>query len=93
MTTGSGHIETGFVPADMPDVYYDSSVGTLTIIGYGEVAYYDVEIYSGGNVVLTDTVNGTYDTVDVSGLDSGTYTLVCTTPIGHVFSGQFTVPY
>ena len=89
---GGSHIDTGIVPADMPDVYYDSGEGTLTIIGYGAVACYEVEIVSGGDVALTDTVNGTSDTVDVSGLPAGSYTLTCTTPIGHVFSGQFTVP-
>ena len=89
---GGSHIDTGIVPADMPDVYYDSGEGTLTIIGYGAVACYEVEIVSGGAVALTDTVNGTSDTVDVSGLPAGSYTLTCTTPIGHVFSGLFTVP-
>ena len=89
---GGSHIDTGIVPADMPDVYYDSGEETLTIIGYGAVDYYEVEIVSGGAVALTDTVNGTSDTVDVSGLPAGSYTLTCTTPIGHVFSGLFTVP-
>ncbi len=46
------------VPADMPDVYYDSQLGVITIVDYANVTYY-VTIYDDWwNVALTDTKPG-----------------------------------
>ena len=91
--TGGSHPGQTYVPADMPDVYYNASTAMLTIIGYGEVAYYDVDIADVNLLtVLSTQVNGTSDTVDVSDLEGGTYTLTCTTPAGRTFTGTFYVP-
>lgn len=46
------------IPADMPDVYYDSQLDVITIVDYANVTYY-VTIYDDWwNAVITDTKPG-----------------------------------
>ena len=78
-------------PADMPDVYYDSELGVITIVDYVNATYY-VTIYDDWwNVVITDTKVGG-GTIDVSSFSSGDYVIEITTSWNHDFEGQFTVP-
>ena len=90
---GGNHVEH-YIPADQPDVYYDSDNQTIIIDGGGEVSYYDVEIMSmtTWNTVITTQVNGTYDTIDVSSLASDDYLIVITTPNDNEYEGEFSVP-
>ena len=86
------HSGIPFVPADMPDVYYDSDTEEIIIDGTGYATYYDVDIISvsTGYVVLYDTVNGTYGTVDVSSLPDDDYTILITSSNNNEYEGSFT---
>ena len=76
-------------PADMPDVYYNSELGVITIVDYASVTYY-VTIYDDWwNVVITDTKPGG-GTIDVSSLSSGDYVIEISTSWNHDYEGQFT---
>ena len=79
------------VPADQPDVYYDSDNQQIIIDGTGEVTYYDVEIASVSTwtVVISTQVNGYYDTIDVSSLPTGEYCITIDSPTGNSFEGFF----
>ena len=87
-----GHSGIPFVPADMPDVYYDSDTEEIIIDGTGYATYYDVDIISvsTGYVVLYDTVNGNYGTVDVSSLPDDDYTILITSSNNNEYEGSFT---
>ena len=75
-------------PADMPDVYYNSELGVITIVDYANVTYY-VTIYDDWwNAVITDTKPGG-GTIDVSSLTSGDYVIDISTSWNHDFEGQF----
>ena len=81
------------VPADQPDVYYNNVSQTIIIDGTGEVNYYDVEILSltSFDVVISTQVNGYYDTIDVSSLSDGEYTIFIYSPTGYTFDGDFEI--
>ena len=87
---GGNHLEH-YIPADQPDVYYDSDYQTIIIDGGGEVCYYNVEIISLSTLltVITTQVNGTYDTIDVSTLATSGYTIMIYSPTNNVFEGNF----
>ena len=79
------------IPADMPDVYYNSELDVITIVDYANVTYY-VTIYDDWwNTVITDTKPGG-GTINVSSLSSGDYVIEISTSWNHDFEGQFTVP-
>ena len=79
------------IPADMPDVYYDSELGVITIVDYANVTYY-VTIYDDWwNTVITDTKPGG-GTINVSSLSSGDYVIEITTSWNNQYEGEFTVP-
>ncbi len=79
------------IPADMPDVYYDSQNGVITIVDYANVTYY-VTIYDDWwNAVITDTKPGG-GTIDVSSLSSGDYVIEISTSWNNQYEGTFTVP-
>lgn len=79
------------IPADMPDVYYNSELGVITIVDYANVTYY-VTIYDDWwNTVITDTKPGG-GTINVSSLTSGDYVIEISTSWNHDYEGQFTVP-
>ena len=66
------------IPADMPDVYYDSELDVITIVDYANVTYY-VTIYDDWwNAVITDTKPGG-GTISASSLSSGDYVIEITT--------------
>ena len=87
-----GQDHGGFIMADMPDaVYYDSDEMEIIIEADGVSQYYDVEIVSDSlnqTVILTQ-VSGYGDTIDVSSLPTGSYTIIFTSPLGDVYEGTF----
>ena len=87
--TTNGHDNLGWnIPADMPDVYYDTELDVITIIDYVNATYY-VTIYDDWwNAVITDTKPGG-GTIDVSSLSSGDYSIEISTSWNHDFEGQF----
>ena len=76
---------------DIPETYYDDSPKAPIIIidGGGSVSYYDVEISSPvtNNVEISTTVNGTYDTFDISSLSTGSHVITIESPSGNIFEG------
>ncbi|MBO4813531.1 MAG: hypothetical protein J5523_01080 [Muribaculaceae bacterium] len=75
----------------MPDVYYNSELGVITIVDYVNVTYY-VTIYDDWwNAVITDTKVGG-GTIDVSSLSTGDYVIDITTSWNNQYEGEFTVP-
>ena len=90
------HHGTHFVspptPDDMPQVYYDSEAGVITVDGTGYASYYYVDIVSQStlSVVLYDTVDGDYGTVDVSSLPDDNYQIIITSSHNNEYTGYFT---
>ncbi len=79
---------------DKPIVYYtidDFYNQEVSINGAGYVSYYDVEISSAssGYVEISTVVNGTYDTIDVSSLPTGTHVITIESPTGNIYEGTF----
>lgn len=78
--------------SDMPDaVYYDSDEMEIIIEADGVSQYYDVEIVSDSlnqTVILTQ-VSGYGDTIDVSSLPTGCYTIIFTSQFHNTYEGQF----
>ena len=62
---------------DMPQAFHDLKYDEIIIIGDGAVSYYDVEISSvaTSSVEITTTVDGTYDTFDISSLSAGSHVI------------------
>ena len=89
---GGLHLEY-YVPADMPDVYYNEDNQTIIIDGGGEVTYYDVEIAPVSTFVpvISTQVNGYYDTIDVSSLSATEYYITISSPTGNEFEGYFEI--
>ena len=87
---GGTHYELP-IPADQPDAYYDSVNQEIIIDGTGYVSYYDVEIMSLSDwtVVISTQVNGSYDTIDISSLPEGEYSITIDSPTGNSFEGFF----
>lgn len=76
---------------DMPHVFYDTDAQEIILYGTGYVSYYDVEISSAssGYVEISTVVNGTYDTIDVSSLPTGTHVITIESPTGNIYEGTF----
>ena len=80
--------------ADMPDaVYYDSEAGEIIIEAEGISLYYLVQIVSNSTnlTVISTQVDGYGDTIDVSALPSGSYTIVITSQYLNEYEGQFMI--
>ena len=79
------------IPADEPDVYYNSSNQSIIIDGTGYVSYYDLVIESATSwtVMISTQVNGNYDTIDISSLPSGMYCITIDSPTGNSYEGFF----
>ena len=79
------------LPADMPDVYYDSDNQQIIVDGLGVVTLYDVEIASATNwtVYISNQVSGSYGTIDISSLPEGEYVITIDSPSGNSFEGYF----
>ena len=83
------------IPADQPEVYYDSNTQEIIVDGDddGFVSYYDVEIYPSASAVpvISTQIDGDYDAIDVSSLSVGDYTIIIYSPYNHEFEGEFTI--
>ena len=81
-----------YPPADMPEVYYDSSEQEIIIVADGFASYYDVDIVSQSTMlaVISTQVDGYGDTIDVSSLPDDNYTIVITSSNNNEYVGQFT---
>ena len=89
---GDGHLEQN-IPADMPEVYFNSSDMEIIIVGDGFATYYDVEIVSLGSMltVISTQVDGFGDSIDVSSLPDGDYRIVITLSNNNVYEGDFAI--
>ena len=86
------HLEH-YDPADMPEVYYDSASREIIIAADGFASFYNVEIFQTGYTVpvISTQVDGYGDTIDVSSLSDGDYTIVITSSYNNVFEGDFSI--
>ena len=78
----------------MPEaVYYDSDECAIIIEADGISLYYNVEIVRNTpyQTVISTQVSGYGDTIDVSSLPAGNYTIVITSEFLNEFEGQFTI--
>lgn len=89
--TKIGHFDQP-VPADMPEVYYDTDNEEIIIVADGFSSYYDVDIVSQSTMqlVLYTTISGYGDSIDVSLLPDDDYKIVITSSYNNVYEGQFT---
>ena len=87
------HLEH-YAIADMPDaIYYDDVAQEIIIEADGTSIYYNVEIVSDNlnQTVIMAQVDGYGDTIDVSSLSTGSYTIVITSEFLNEYEGQFTI--
>ena len=80
------------VIADWPDaVYYDSDEMEIDIEADGVSSYYYVEIISDSlnMTVISTQISGYGDTIDVSSLPTGSYTIVITSQYNNQYEEQF----
>ena len=87
------HIEYN-EPADMPEaVYYDSDEEEIIIVADGFSSYYNVVIIRNTpwQTVISTQISGYGDTIDVSSLSPGNYTIVITSEYNNVFEGHFII--
>ena len=87
------HLEH-YAIADMPDaVYYDEVAQVIIIEADGTSLYYFVEIVSDylNQTVISTQISGYGDTIDVSSLPTGNYTIVITTEFLNEYEGQFSI--
>lgn len=87
---GGTHSEY-YIPADMPDVYFNSSTQEIIIEADGFASYYDVEIISQTSLltVILTQIDGYGESIDVSSLPLGDYTIVMTSSFNNEYEGQF----
>lgn len=87
---GGAHSEF-YAPADMPDVFFDSDTQQIIIEADGFASYYDVDIFQNGNStpIISTQVDGYGDTIDVSSLPYGDYTIVIYSPYNNIYEGYF----
>ena len=86
------HIEH-YLPADAPEVYFDSEAMEIIIEADGFAGYYNVEVRlmpSSDPVILTQ-IDGYGDTIDVSSLTAGYYQLVITSEYHNVYIGYVNI--
>ena len=90
--THGGHLEF-FDPADMPDVYYDSDYQEIIIVTDGFASYYNVYIIRDTpyQVVIFTQISGYGDSIDISSLSSGNYTIDIISEYNNEYEGHFTI--
>ena len=81
-----------FVPADMPEVYYDDVTEEIVIVADGFADYYEVDIVSQSTLlaVISTQIGGYGDNIDISSLPDDNYTIIITSSNDNVYQGQFT---
>ena len=89
--TKIGHFDQP-VPADMPEVYYDTNTEEIIIVADGFSSFYDVDIVSQSTMqlMLYTTISGYGDNIDVSSLPYDDYTIIITSSYDNEYVGQFT---
>jgi hypothetical protein len=88
--TNHNHSEY-YPPADMPEVFLDSDNLQIILVADGFSSYYDVVITQMEYYVpiISTLVDGYGDTIDVSSLSEGYYTITITSEFNNVFVGTF----
>ena len=91
-TSQHDHLEH-YAPADLPEVYYDSVEEEIILVADGFSSYYDVYIIRNTpyQTVISTQISGYGDTIDVSSLSDGSYTIVIISEFLNEFEGQFTI--
>lgn len=86
----TGHIEY-YIPADMPEVYYDEDNAAIIVVGDGFSSYYDVVIIRESllQTVISTQISGYGDNIDVSTLPDDGYRIVITSSNNNVYEGYF----
>ena len=80
-----------YIPADQPDVYYDSDNLEIILVADGFSSYYDVYITptTGYMPLISTQVDGYGDTIDVSSLPVGCYAITIISEFNNEFEGTF----
>ena len=80
-----------YPPADMPEVYYDADNLEIIIVADGFASYYYVDITSASGYVplISTQIDGYGDSIDVSSLPDGYYTITITSSNNNQFEGTF----
>ena len=80
-----------YIPADMPEVYYDSDNLEIILVADGFSSYYYVEIFQTEYTipVISTQVDGYGDSIDVSSLPDGYYSITITSSNNNQFEGTF----
>ena len=80
-----------YIPADMPEVYYDSDNLEIILVADGFSSYYNVDITSASGYVplISTQVDGYGDSIDVSSLPDGYYSITITSSNNNQFEGTF----
>lgn len=88
-----GHHSEYYSPADQPEVYYDADNLEIILVADGFSLYYNVEVtQTGYNVPMISTqVDGYGDTIDVSSLPDGYYTITITSEFNNQYEGTFQI--
>ena len=89
---GGNHSEY-YIPADMPEVYFDSDEMEIIIVAEGFADYYTVEVNSmvSGLTLIYTQIRGYGDTIDVSSLPDGYYQIIITSSNNNMFEGTFLI--
>ena len=87
---GTPHSEY-YPPADIPEVYYDADNLEIIIVADGFASYYNVDITSASGYVplISTQVDGYGDSIDVSSLPDGYYSITITSSNNNQFEGTF----
>ena len=87
---GTPHSEY-YPPADMPEVYYDADNLEIALVADGFAAFYDVDITSASGYVplISTQIDGYGDSIDVSSLPDGYYSITITSSNNNQFEGTF----
>ncbi len=82
-----------YPPADMPEVYYDADNLEIIIVADGFASYYNVDITSASGYVplISTQIDGYGDSIDVSSLPDGYYTITITSSNNNQFEGTFAI--
>lgn len=82
-----------YIPADMPEVYYDADNLEIIIVADGFASYYNVDITSASGYVplISNQIDGYGDSIDVSSLPDGYYTITITSSNNNQFEGTFAI--
>ena len=77
----------------MPEVYYDADNLKIIIVADGFASYYNVDITSASGYVplISTQIDGYGDTIDVSSLPDGYYTITITSSNNNQFEGTFAI--